>query len=562
LGRAASYYGYDAGANNFIVGVYPWAFQNVIGGVTDSAGFWNDVSEFFTGRERVAVVQDQGRPLTSVAHEMGHLSGRKHAGLGTPPVESWPPDGFGEIQGVGIDRRDGSVVFKGLGSRSNFDQIFDFMSYAHPDWQAGIGDKAFWISVKGWTEALDWFWLVLLLTSSDKTTTSDQQMAIDLNSNMSPTTSSELGINPHKKQDTHSADMEIERQHFKEIQSRGRLKSLVAVQVILDESGSAHEIAVYPLENQIAFFAPPTSPYQMVIRDGAGKVLAAAAPRQIFSSDPVNIADATHAEDGKACILEAKLPVPSYSAAMKLELYHDGKVIASHSRPRVPPRIAGFDVQIILESTGSPSTYDIVWSQSIGASQPPQHLATIDLSLPPILLSETNPNKWKTIYCGSAPSTITTSTIKLPHTFFPFNPCARLRLRLSDSFNEVAIISPEFACPGSPPHLRIVHPAGGAEVMPGAHVYLRGEAFDDCGRRIGGGREREKVCWTVDGVVVGEKELSSWVTDPETCEGRSAVTVVFSAVDYLGRESRSEIFLKVVSSRQLRDQSLGETVDC
>jgi hypothetical protein len=120
----------------------------------------------------VAVVQTPNRPLTSVAHELGHAIGRPHASScnGALDAEPWPPDQLGLMQGVGLDRRVGSggaasryrvivprdvsLLGSPIPSESNFNPPtwIDFMSYC----TIFVGpDLNSWISPKGWDDTFN-----------------------------------------------------------------------------------------------------------------------------------------------------------------------------------------------------------------------------------------------------------------------------------------------------------------------------------------------------------------------------------------------------------------------
>lgn len=101
----------------------------------------------------VAVFQDSGRPLSAVAHEMGHLFGRQHASsaCGAQDSQDWPPDQQGFIQGVGLDRRTGRVLFPDRTGGNLGSPVYDFMGYCG---QNGNNDPDKWISVRGWNSTL------------------------------------------------------------------------------------------------------------------------------------------------------------------------------------------------------------------------------------------------------------------------------------------------------------------------------------------------------------------------------------------------------------------------
>lgn len=110
---------------------------------------------------------DSNRPITSVGHEWGHTIGRNHAddnaangradGSGSTGCGGgggpWPPDGQGELQGIGLetDTYPYRILFGGLPNEPT--QWYDKMSYCAgtdetpPAWRA-------WISPFGWMRDL------------------------------------------------------------------------------------------------------------------------------------------------------------------------------------------------------------------------------------------------------------------------------------------------------------------------------------------------------------------------------------------------------------------------
>jgi len=115
-----------------------------------------NVGVLYSDRQAVAVVRE-GRPLRTVAHELGHAIGLPHAdrvcgGASDGQVgESWPPDDMGGLgDAVGIDRRTPPpyrVVAAGV--RGAPARLFDLMSYCG----SGSDDDA-WISPRTWERAV------------------------------------------------------------------------------------------------------------------------------------------------------------------------------------------------------------------------------------------------------------------------------------------------------------------------------------------------------------------------------------------------------------------------
>jgi hypothetical protein len=117
-----------------------------------------------SGLETVpAMIVSTTRPLTSVAHELGHMIGRPHAGQNCPGTkagdkqagEPWLPDDQGFLQGVGLDlwgiapggfKATASTPYLAMASGSA-DQFYDYMSYC-----VGSDEGHAWLSPRGWND--------------------------------------------------------------------------------------------------------------------------------------------------------------------------------------------------------------------------------------------------------------------------------------------------------------------------------------------------------------------------------------------------------------------------
>jgi hypothetical protein len=143
-------------APGFTVGVTSGGVRGIAAPVVFAPGI---VPPRLGGIETLAVTEAD-RPLTSVAHEVFHQLGFRHAGFGCDDgsfrqilTEGWPPDEKGFIQGVGLDRRSQNpfrVLFPNpptIRSASGRSDFFDLMSYCADE------DNA-WISVRSWNRAI------------------------------------------------------------------------------------------------------------------------------------------------------------------------------------------------------------------------------------------------------------------------------------------------------------------------------------------------------------------------------------------------------------------------
>ena len=116
------------------------------------------VLELFMAHDAVV---ERRRPLTSVAHELGHLFGRPHADkVCGGDGESWPPNDDGALQSVGLATGAGTGFNGGPFAVIAPPKVwFDYMSYCAGGANSTNppkDDKA-WISVRNWNKILGAF---------------------------------------------------------------------------------------------------------------------------------------------------------------------------------------------------------------------------------------------------------------------------------------------------------------------------------------------------------------------------------------------------------------------
>ena len=229
----------------------------------------------------IAVV-DSTRPLTSVAHEIGHALGRVHASPCQTPTsgpvgtyETWPPDQQGFIQGIGLDVGTPppfTINAPGLGSEPK--QWFDFMGYC-----ANPNDTDLWISVKGWNEVISHLGQLNGIASA----------------------SSAMASAPS-----------------------GCPSPALWVTASLAEDGDVDLLSV----GTYSYAAQPdgsASPYTLVVRDGSGNVIGTTSMMEaMFHIDH---------EAAMGVRLEAAMAAAD---AASIEIVRDGRVLAARSRSTVP----------------------------------------------------------------------------------------------------------------------------------------------------------------------------------------------------------------------------------
>ena len=443
--------GWVESQRSFTVGVYSTAFfGNFPTRVTEITGDFPQASGIFGHfSEIAAIVQDTGRPLTSVAHEVSHLCGRVHTsgaslsnGVVIPteaqtPFESWPPDQLGFLQGVGFNNLTGNVNYPQRFNHpetAGFQQFFDYMSYA-----ANPNDSDAWLSPRGWEETLEF------LRPLSETHPNEPQALL------APKT------------------------------SRIPLAALVRFKVD-GESQNPTIVQVGPVENHARRTGTESS-YNVVLKAYNQKGI-------IAQGHPFVMGQNVH---HGSPFLQVNLQIETWEAIGSVEIYHDSTLISKLIRPAAAASIASLSV-VLNTSEYSPSLSsqgphrEISWTCTHPLSLP---LSARILYLDPSKPSNT-PAAWKAIYSTthlpSCPdphsSTSKYTTGPLPVSHFPHNLAAQVRLVVSDGFNFASAFSVPFSSPGSPPEIHISSPGPMERLKAGCSVYLQAEAYDDWGLKI------------------------------------------------------------------------------
>jgi PKD repeat protein len=147
--RNPGFYDLPIGVSDRGGGAALWSIYNLPAGNADPATP--------DGSHQPYAWANKDRPLTSVAHELGHNFGDAHAGLQCGGQEYWPPDNRGDIQGVGLDRRRPPFFVSGRPQRYNVvapnapghgGEVLDVMSYCPAN------ENDHWISTRNWNKEL------------------------------------------------------------------------------------------------------------------------------------------------------------------------------------------------------------------------------------------------------------------------------------------------------------------------------------------------------------------------------------------------------------------------
>jgi len=250
--------------------------------VGDFGGLETPVVYFGLRIDPVAIV-DQSRPLASVSHEFFHGRGYVHAGTDSScgaayPNVTWPPDGRGDLDGVGLDRTPGSGgapgTYRVITPRGPFGEVTDIMSYCHAT------ELTEWISVRHWNS-----W-----------------------DNVFPDgiPGGSIGAGPPSEP-----------------------RRTLHISAVVDAHNGARFLSVKPRESGMPVNADSKSPYTVVVRSSDG---------QVVSSTPMAVSFPHGHEDGMSLSFVTG-DVPAENAAT-LELVSKGTILASRARSKNPPKVA------------------------------------------------------------------------------------------------------------------------------------------------------------------------------------------------------------------------------
>lgn len=509
----------DRGADdNLPLGEYPvGVFVNGAGGFGG-----NTITQIAAGglTDSSSIVPDSGRPLTAVAHELGHGLGLFHADTGgacsndpnvgcpgphpdgTPDCggnawngtpnsrqlgESWPPDDEGRLQSIGLDIRNwnlGSAASSPATFVEGFDhqgnptkgntanggpRYYDIMSYCPA---GGVYlpspnvEPLDWISARNWSRLIDY-------PGFDRCCPA--------------------GAANH----------------------RPRAVSGMPVRVMaVAQPGGAVTIREVTAGARTRLDPTPGSPFRIELRDGAGRTLTSAVP-----------ATATIHVDGvgkaQGLLLAATLPFTASAASVAIT--SGGQEVARRTRSTHAPT-GRFVSPRAGSRLGSGRATVVRWSARD---------ADGDRLTATVQYSPDGGRDWKVVA-----DAVSGHSVRIPSHFLSASTNARLRVRISDGFNTATAQSGRLRAVGAPPLVRIIGALRG-RVRGDTTLLLQASASDDTGRPLTGRHLR----WYLGKRPIGR---GAKVTLRNLRPGRTLVRVV--ATDAHGRSTQATAPLRVKSS--------------
>jgi hypothetical protein len=433
-----------------------------------------------------SVVQGSGRPVSSVMHEIFHQYGLHHASnecgggqdsdgddSGGQTGTSWPPDQQGFLDGVGLNTTTSPYNFIANGLNS-FKNAFDLMSYcAQPPGQIGNGDPNMWVSPRNWENLI-----------------------------------ANFGIGP-------AADIADVHAHIASVKDPLRAGAtlhpkMLAVTANVSRAG----VRIGRIGPQVGPPLPTGSAVDSFTLTSRGKL------GQKLNSVKMAATVGGHVDQvGPLVVLTGEVPA---AGADGIQISTGGKVMASRKRPAKPPTVT-----VLLPKAGAKVGKRRFVLLTWKVTNPLHNHLTVSVDY-----SRNGGLTWRPIFTGP-----NHGRAKLPSLYFTASKKARVRVRVSDGFNESSALSPVFTALGARPKVTIVTQIAPGTIVPGyTGLQLTGQAIDQAGHMLRPARLR----WFVDGVAFG---FGGAFSAPPLPPGLNRVSLV--ARDPAGRTGFATITVNV-----------------
>jgi hypothetical protein len=403
------------GSDRYIVGVFDQGFG---GGVTNGGGLLYTTQPF-------SLVQDT-RPLTSVAHELGHALGRVHAGLqcggnssGQVGEAWWDPGNWGWLDGFGLNLTGPSPYLP-----------IDPANSPAKDSPSTPQDETHWYDLMSYCADLQ-----------------------DLRSTNNAWTSV---LNWNREIDFHATAAAAARAQAAPRRARG-----TAPANTLEVSAAVIGDTVHVTQVRHVQASPtagtPGSRYRLVARSANGTVLATA-----------GVAESFEHVDGPGSYVRLTGRVNA-TGADAVDIVRDGATVGEKLRSAHPPVVkitsphararVGGSRNVVVSWTATDADHDALSSSLDYSRDGGRH--------------------WRPLFVGAAATRAT-----LPPLLFARSRNARVRVVVNDGFNETVAVSAPFTSLGAPPYVRITTPRSGERIAAGAGVPLEGNAVDAEGNAV------------------------------------------------------------------------------
>lgn len=423
------------------------------------------------------------RPLTGVTHEVFHQFGLVHASnecgggedndgddhgqvgeiwypFANPPAgsgeteESPPTDGIGQLDGIGLDTTAEPYQFIApnvpqtvVSGTYNLGQDYDLMSYC-----AGVrggGDPGDWVAPRNWEQ--------LIQNINNDTNAADVASA----------------ARADRATDPLAATAQLDPGHL-------AVSGIVSSTSYNPNPG----VNVGTASLSITDVGPQVgSPLPNGTSADSFTLMARGSHGQLLGSVPMAATTGGHDDElpqgpgrtftgptyGPVAIITGELPAKGVDS---VQIAEGGKVMATRTRPAKAPR-----VKVLAPRRGARvgkgSTVLVRWRTTN-----PEHLALTAI----VDYSRDGGRTWRTIFVGPNKDHVT-----LPSFYFAASRKARVRVRMSDGFNQPDALSGTFVALGAPPQVTITTKLAPKLLLAGdAAVPLTGQAVDQLAQMLKG----------------------------------------------------------------------------
>ncbi len=430
------------------------------------------------------------RPFAGVAHEMHHGFGYKHDDINTCGGDkdynggsenwTWPPDNQGDLDGIGLDTSSPSpyrLIYAGytLPSGTIVPQVYDIMSYCPTSYPAGVGGEQ-----NHWLAVRNW----------------------------------NRDVEFHAPGPTSAAD--VASAHASAYRTdppatTADTSSLAVTAVYELGSSLALSLDVQPDSGSPSPYNA-SDEYQLIGLDASGAVVTRAGANGTLLHSDRSVSE---------LLVTGKLAAAGVRA---VEVVQDGTTLTTvHASPHAP--VVKLSSPIAGAKIGGAHGAVLRWRSSD---------ADGDALEAVVRYSADGGGTWRTVYMGADHG-----VALLPSGFLSASTHARVRLYVTDGFNETIVTSPMFTALGAPPTVSIASPVARQRLLAGGALVLQAYAYDDTGMELSG----RSVTWRVGRQVIAHGASATIMSLPA---GRDRITV--TARDRLGRTASASVTVTILPS--------------
>jgi hypothetical protein len=265
--------------------------------------------------------------------------------------------------------------------------------------------------------------------------------------------------------------------------------------------------------------AVKSSPVHAVVRNAAGQVVGNAA-----LSVTTGHLDSSHRGRPATPVIAFDGVVPA-RGGNQLSIVSGGKTVVTRTRSAHAPKAHLLSPR--RGTMGRKRTVTVRWTASDADRQ---------ILLTNVDYSSDKGRHWHAVYTTDR----AVHSVKLASRYFTGSKNARLRVRVSDGFNQVVSTSGRLRAVGRAPNVTITGPRRNERFLSDASVYLQGQAFDDAFRMLTG----QRLTW-----FAGKRRLGHGASLNARGLPPGKVRLRLVARDRTGRAGSASVVVRVSAAR-------------